>query len=578
MKKQTLNPVFLGTIIFSGCLILFLFLGLTDFTTKGEPREAIVAQQMIENGDWILPRNNGGEMAYKPPLFHWAVAAVSSIGGKVTEYTSRMPSAIAFLWMTCAVYMFYAKRKDEGTAFIAALVSMTSFELYRAAISCRVDMLLTAFIVGSLLELYKWYERQMRGIPWPAILLMSAGTLTKGPIGSLLPCLVVGIFLLLRGVNFFKAFLSLTSFCLISFILPALWYYLAWQRGGEEFISLVMEENIGRVTGTMSYVSHENPLWYNFLTVITGFIPWTILALLSLAAIKIKNTGSLIKRNIISQATPVRLFTILSIVVTFIFYCIPKSKRSVYLMPIYPFISYYIAMLIVWLGDNHKKIIKTYAAILCAIAATLIAAIAAIKAGLISDTLVSGRHAADNIATIHAIKEVSIFPIIILLLTMVEYIKAQKNNWNRPEMSILIMTFMIYIGLYGSIIPDIMNVNSSKTFALKVEKAAPASKGTLYEFIASNVNSAGDDIHYFGINFYLHNRIHDFYDEKPSEGFLLIPKKDMEKWLPKFQDEGYKMQKLMESEVRINKMATCLYKFSKAQASEVPPGCELPPN
>ena len=44
------------------CVVTLLpFMGLTDFHTKGEPREAIVAYSMIETGNWTLPVNNGGE-------------------------------------------------------------------------------------------------------------------------------------------------------------------------------------------------------------------------------------------------------------------------------------------------------------------------------------------------------------------------------------------------------------------------------------------------------------------------------------------------------------------------------------
>ena len=60
------------------------FLGTFDYNTKGEPREAIVSLTMVESDNWIIPRNSVGEIAYKPPLFHWAIAAVSSINGKVT--------------------------------------------------------------------------------------------------------------------------------------------------------------------------------------------------------------------------------------------------------------------------------------------------------------------------------------------------------------------------------------------------------------------------------------------------------------------------------------------------------------
>ena len=89
------------------------FLGLTEFNTKGEPRESIVAVSMLQNGDWILPTNNGGEFAYKPPFFHWCIAATSLIPGEVTLFTSRFPSAIAAIAMLIACYIFFEKRKDE---------------------------------------------------------------------------------------------------------------------------------------------------------------------------------------------------------------------------------------------------------------------------------------------------------------------------------------------------------------------------------------------------------------------------------------------------------------------------------
>ena len=63
------------TIILISALTLIPFIGLTDFNTKGEPREAIVAFTMIDTNNWILPQNNGDEFAYKPPMFPWFVAA-----------------------------------------------------------------------------------------------------------------------------------------------------------------------------------------------------------------------------------------------------------------------------------------------------------------------------------------------------------------------------------------------------------------------------------------------------------------------------------------------------------------------
>ena len=45
------------------CVVsLFLFLGQTFFNTRGEPREAVVALSMLQQGNWVLPVNNGVEL------------------------------------------------------------------------------------------------------------------------------------------------------------------------------------------------------------------------------------------------------------------------------------------------------------------------------------------------------------------------------------------------------------------------------------------------------------------------------------------------------------------------------------
>ncbi len=68
---------------------------------------------------------------------------------------------------------------------------------------------------------------------------------------------------------------------------------------------------------------------------------------------------------------PVDLFSFTSIVVIFVFYCIPQSKRSVYLMPIYPFIAYFLAKYLFYLVKKQSKVIKVYGSILAVISLLL---------------------------------------------------------------------------------------------------------------------------------------------------------------------------------------------------------------
>ena len=126
MKTLLANKHFLLLLLI--CVLTILpFLGMTEYHTKGEPRESIVSYTMLTGDNWTLPRNNGGEMAYKPPFFHWCVAAVSALNGAVTEASSRLPSALALILMTLWGFVFYARRTHSSLALTAALVTLTSF-------------------------------------------------------------------------------------------------------------------------------------------------------------------------------------------------------------------------------------------------------------------------------------------------------------------------------------------------------------------------------------------------------------------------------------------------------------------
>lgn len=358
MKKLN-NTDRLLNLIWSQWGLIFLFLilcaciGFADFSTKGEPREALVAADMLRSGNWILPIDLSGDMAYKPPMFHWLIAIFSLPAGHVTEFTARIPSALALTllsWIT-AIFCCGRDRQHEHKKFgiLATLLMLTCFEIFRAGTVCRVDMLLTLFIVSAMYFLFRSCHSDKRLLfLLTAILCMSGGTLTKGPVAILLPLGSYWIYRLIKKDNFLKT----TGICLclmiVAIILPALWYYAAYEQGGDKFLKLAMEENFGRFLGHMTYDSHIKPLWYNFTSLLSGWLPWSLILLLSLILLrKTKiNISATLRHPLqsIRNTRPEAMFAIIAAIVIFIFYCIPKSKRSVYLLPMYPFMAYGIAL------------------------------------------------------------------------------------------------------------------------------------------------------------------------------------------------------------------------------------------
>ena len=519
-------------------LMLIPFLGLTDFNTKGEPREAVVAYTMLEHGNWILPINNGGDIPYKPPFFHWCIAFFSLFIGHVNEFTSRLPSAISLVLMTIGGFTFFAKRKDTKTALIAAILTLTSFEVHRAGVNCRVDMVNTAFMVGAMYLLYRWWEKGKKQLPWLAILCMSGATLTKGPVGIILPCFVMGVFMLTQRENFWGIVWRMALTAVLSLIIPFCWYYAAYQQGGDAFLHLVKEENIDRFLGKMSYGSHENPAWYNLLTLITGWLPYTLLLLFSLFILPWKQFAKSKLVANMKQATPLQVFTWLAFLLVLFFYCIPKSKRSVYLLPCYPFMAYLIAEYIVWMMKEKVGALKVYAWVIAVLTIILDVAYLAVRWGAVPDSIFHGKHAADNAAMLHALADYPIASYIFVVMSLYLAYRIIVSLKKKDVREICGSTLATIIGLFllldTSLQPAVLNTKADKPLAPMIEQRFDTNK--LYSYIPIK------DLHFFRLNFYLGDKIQQFEKVLPQDGVLMIPEDSFEEFKEKY-GKGYVFQK-----------------------------------
>ncbi|MDY5491246.1 MAG: glycosyltransferase family 39 protein [Prevotella sp.] len=542
------------------------FLGLTDFYSKGEPREAVVAYTMVEHGNWILPINNGGDIPYKPPFFHWCIALFSLLQGHVSEFTSRLPSALALVAMSVGGFVFFAKRKNANMALLATLLSLTAFEVHRAGINCRVDMVNTAFMVGALFLMFRWWERGKHTMPWLAILCMSGATLTKGPVGMLLPCAVMGVFMLTQRESLWSTVWRLGLTALLSLVLPLCWYYAAYLQGGDEFLRLVKEENIDRLLGKMAYESHENPFWYNFLTLITGWLPYTLLFVFSLFVLPWKRFSKSGFMQSVRRAEPMQVFVWLAFGLILFFYCIPKSKRSVYLLPCYPFMAWLMAQYVVWLVANRLSAVKVYAWLMGVLGVVLSVAFVVLKTGVVPDTLFHGKHAADNIAMLHALESISVspshllfalLPAVVGVATIMTLLKKDDTLRNRVVWLSLSVVVTLFLALDSTFQPAVLNTKADKPLAPQIEQRFDMTK--MYSYMSSPM------LHFFSLNFYLGDRIQQFEKVKPEDGVLMIPEDDVEEF-KKTVGRGYCLQRVWQIRRAVEeKHEVGFYKFCKRE-------------
>ena len=84
-------------------VVLGAGLGLRGPWPPDEPRFALVAKDMVESGDWLIPRVGGVLYPDKPPLFFWIVAALYVVTGSISValLLPAFLSGLGVLWIVC---------------------------------------------------------------------------------------------------------------------------------------------------------------------------------------------------------------------------------------------------------------------------------------------------------------------------------------------------------------------------------------------------------------------------------------------------------------------------------------------
>lgn len=594
MNDKSLRFVF-WTVIIISAITLLPFLGNVDFTTKGEPREAVVAMSMLNQHNWILPINNGFDIPYKPPFFQWCIAAFSLVTGHVSEFTSRLPSALSLIIMLCAGALFYAKRKNNNVSLLAAIITLTAFEVHRAGTNCRVDMVLTMFIVCALYSLYKWWEKDCRQLPWIAVLCMSGATLTKGPVGIVLPCFVMFVSMLftawqqgkLCGRIIWKTTYKLFLSAVLASVLPLIWYWAAYRQGGDQFMALVMDENVGRFLGKMKAVTHANPWHYNFLMLIAGWLPWTLPLLLSLFVLpwrkfansftKGESTGKVtLKSRIMAamrKADAVQVFTWLSFLLILFFYCIPKSKRGVYLLPCYPFMAVLIVEYMVWLVKRSLFPIRFYIGFLSIVGFILTVALVILRAGLVPDSIFHGKHAWENIQMLHALSDgsmslgdilMALMPLLAACLGLMTLMRRRSCFvMSHPVFASTVMTLLVFMAFDGYYKPTVVGCQSLRPVAMQVEQAAKGEP--VFALTTINKREVGDDVlRLYGIDFYLGDNVRQLDVDRPRKGVVVVPAQCKSLLSEPFAKQ-YSFKEIMRTEHRASCFKDTIYVYQFAR-------------
>ncbi|PMB02679.1 glycosyltransferase [Fischerella thermalis CCMEE 5328] len=381
-------------LILVGGIAFFWHLGSIGLIDETEPLFAEASRQMYTTGDWITPFFNGKTRFDKPALIYWCQAIAYSIFG-VNEWAVRLPSAIAAMavislafytvqWQLAkqdALEQVFRPSRRWLTAGVVAAVMALNPEMIVWGRTGVSDMLLTGCIGSALLCFFLGYasqegseigDREQGGhgeyhtphtpptVPNPHLpkkwylacyVLIAGAILTKGPVGIVLPGLIISAFLLYLG-KFREVMreMRLLLGMLIILVLSLPWYVLVTWRNGWNYInSFFGYHNIERFTEVVN--GHTAPWYFYFLVVLLGFAPYSVYLPLSMARLKFWQRNYWCSQE---RSQQLGLFAFFWFVSIFGFFTIAVTKLPSYVLPLMPAAAILVGLLWSDLLKEHR--------------------------------------------------------------------------------------------------------------------------------------------------------------------------------------------------------------------------------
>src|SRR4051794_12673406 len=90
---------------------------------RNEGLRARIAQEMLADGDWIVPHLHGEPIFTKPPFLYWAICVFSLPFGAVSVVTARLPSVFAGFGTSLLLCWVFQRSLGKQAGILAALMT-----------------------------------------------------------------------------------------------------------------------------------------------------------------------------------------------------------------------------------------------------------------------------------------------------------------------------------------------------------------------------------------------------------------------------------------------------------------------
>ena len=324
-------------------LTFFVGLGRPAITDSDEAFYAEAAREMLESGDWITPHFNYETRFQKPVLYYWLAATGSLVAG-ISPMTVRLPAACAGLGLTLLAFACARRWYDERTALLAGAIVAINFGYAFMARQALPDLPLAFFVslttwAGMTAVLDARDRPSARRWAILAGLAAGAGMLTKGPLGMLLPGLVILPVVWLEQDSRAERSPAWTRWlgesrpsdwllsALCSLLVAAPWFVAMGQRHGfAYFEGFFIGDNLERFA--TDRFNEPRGVFYYVPILAAGLLPWSPFLLLGIRPlwrrVRMRTFASAERRLLLWSLLPL------------VFFSISVGKQPRYILPLVP--------------------------------------------------------------------------------------------------------------------------------------------------------------------------------------------------------------------------------------------------
>lgn len=335
MHRITLPLLLLAALTF------FAGLGRGAITDSDEAFYAEASREMVASGDWITPYYNYEPRFQKPIAYYWLTSAIYFVTG-ANGFGARFWAAMAGVGLVLITAAAGRRWYDETTGLLAGAIVATNFGYFSIGRMSLHDLPLTFCITLAIWAAFVSTlesERSTRKFVVLAALGLGLGFLMKGPVGLIIPFVVIVPVLLIerRSIGLNLVDIMLGFVIMVAVALP--WYFMMWSRHGAEYLQgFFIGDNFERFA--TDRFNDPRPWWFYLPVVAGGLLPWTPLALVWLGPI----TQFLRGRRAVGT---IDLRLLLWAIFPLVFYSLSIGKQPRYVLPVLPPLALLLASSIV---------------------------------------------------------------------------------------------------------------------------------------------------------------------------------------------------------------------------------------